>query len=134
LGSLGVWATGFLSDYLLRKGSGVRASRKDPVVCGLLLPTTILGANFVDDQRLVILFMTIAFFGTGLASIVWSPVFTIAPERLIGLTGGVFDFIGGLSGVIVSIGIGYLANGTNFAPALVFVGCLSCSGRSPTAW
>jgi MFS transporter, ACS family, D-galactonate transporter len=127
-GFLGVWAAGFSSDFLLRKGWGIGASRKIPVVAGLLLSTTILGANFVDDQRLVILFMTIAFFGTGLASIVWSLVSTIAPERLIGLTGGVFNFIGGLSGIIVPIGIGYLASGSSFAPALVFVSCLTLLG------
>jgi len=127
-GFLGVLAAGILSDYLLKRGYGVGAARKIPVVCGLLLSTTILGANFVDDQRLVIFFMTIAFFGTGLASIVWSLVSAIAPERLIGLTGGVFNFIGGLSGIIVPIGIGYLADGSNFAPALIFVSCLTLLG------
>ena len=76
----------------------------------------------------MILFMTIAFFGTGLASIVWSLVSVVAPERLIGLTGGGFNFIGGLSGIIVPIGIGYLANGSDFAPALVFVSCLTLLG------
>lgn len=127
-GFLGVICAGFLSDFLLKKGFGLGASRKIPVVGGLLLSTTILGANFVDDQALVILFMTIAFFGTGLASIVWSLVSAIAPERLIGLTGGVFNFLGGLSGIIVPIGIGYLANGSDFAPALVFVSCLTLLG------
>jgi len=127
-GFLGVLTAGVLSDFLLKRGYGVGASRKIPVVCGLLLSTTILGANFVEDQRLVILFMKIAFFGTGLASIVWSLVSAIAPERLIGLTGGVFNFIGGLSGIIVPIGIGYLADGSNFAPALIFVSCLTLLG------
>lgn len=127
-GFLGVLSAGILSDFLLKRGFGIGAARKIPVVTGLLLSTTILGANFVDDQRLVILFMTIAFYGTGLASIVWSLVSALAPERLLGLTGGVFNFIGGLSGIIVPIGIGYLANGTNFAPALVFVSCLTILG------
>ena len=127
-GFLGVLTAGFVSDYLLKKGVGIGAARKIPVVTGLLLSTTILGANFVDDQRLVILFMTIAFFGTGLASIVWSLVSAVAPERLIGLTGGVFNFIGGLSGIVVPVVIGYLADGSNFAPALVFVSCLTLLG------
>ena len=36
-GFLGVLAAGVLSDFLLKRGYGVGASRKIPVVCGLLL-------------------------------------------------------------------------------------------------
>jgi ACS family D-galactonate transporter-like MFS transporter len=127
-GFLGVICAGFLSDFLLRRGAGLGLARKIPVVTGLLLSTSILGANFVNSQAWVIFFMTTAFFGTGLASIVWSLVSAVAPIRLIGLTGGVFNFIGGLSGIIVPIVIGYLAQGESFAPALVFVSCLTLLG------
>jgi ACS family D-galactonate transporter-like MFS transporter len=42
--------------------------------------------------------MAVAFFGNGFASITWSLVSSLAPMRLIGLTGGVFNFVGGLGG------------------------------------
>jgi ACS family D-galactonate transporter-like MFS transporter len=42
----------------------------------------------------VIAFLALAFFGNGSASITWSLVSTLAPARLLGLTGGVFNFIG----------------------------------------
>ena len=58
---------------------------------------------------------TLAFFGNGLASITWSLVSAIAPERLIGLTGGVFNFFGNLSGITVPIVIGYLARDYGFS-------------------
>ena len=72
--------------------------------------------------------MTLAFFGNGLASITWVFVSTLAPKHLVGLTGGVFNFIGGTASIIVPVVIGYLAREGNFAPALVFIGALALTG------
>ncbi|QJU58299.1 MFS transporter [Sphingomonas sp. AP4-R1] len=127
-GFVGVLCGGFFSDFLLRRGFSIGVARKTPIVGGMILSTTIIGANFVEDSRLVILFMAIAFFGTGFASIVWSLVSALAPKRLLGLTGGVFNTAGGIAGILVPLCIGYLADGKNFAPALVFVTCLTVMG------
>jgi MFS transporter, ACS family, D-galactonate transporter len=77
---------------------------------------------------LIIAFLTIAFFGNGLASITWSLVSTIAPERLLGLTGGVFNFVGNLSGITVPIIIGYLARDYGFSAGLTYVAVLALLG------
>jgi MFS transporter, ACS family, D-galactonate transporter len=103
-------------------------ARKTPIIIGLLLSTSIVGANFVDSTALIIMFMTIAFFGNGLASITWVLVSALAPKNLVGLTGGVFNFIGNLSSIIVPIVIGFLVKGGNFAPALVFIGGMALMG------
>ena len=124
----GVLLSGFLSDYLVRKGVSVNVARKTPVIIGLILSISIIGANYVDSTSLVIFFMTTAFFGYGLAAISWIFVSTLAPKHLIGLTGGVFNFIGNLSSVVVPLAIGFLVQGGNFAPALIFVGMLACMG------
>ena len=52
----------------------------------------------------------------------------LSPKNLIGLTGGVFNFMGNLASIIVPIVIGFLASGGNFKPALVFVGTLGVIG------
>ncbi len=122
-GFAGVLVSGFLSDALLRRGLSLSASRKIPVLTGIGLSMLIVGAQFVDSPPLIILFLAIAFFGTGMASITWSYVSALAPERLIGLTGGVFNLFGGLSSIVIPIAIGYLVNGGSFAPALAL-----CSG------
>ncbi len=122
-GFAGVLVSGFLSDALLRRGLSLSASRKTPVLTGIGLSMLIVGAQFVDSPPLIILFLAIAFFGTGMASITWSYVSALAPERLIGLTGGVFNLFGGLSSIVIPIAIGYLVNGGSFAPALAL-----CSG------
>ena len=54
--------------------------------------------------------------------------FAAGTKDLIGLTGGTFNFIGGLAAIVVPIAIGYLVNGGDFAPALIFVGCLAFIG------
>jgi ACS family D-galactonate transporter-like MFS transporter len=125
---VGILSSGFLSDYMVRKGVALHIARKAPVILGLLLTISIIGANYVNSPALIILFMCIAFFGNGCASITWVFVSTLAPKNLIGLTGGVFNFIGGLAGVIIPIVIGYIAQGGNFAPAIAVIGSLGIVG------
>ncbi len=48
--------------------------------------------------------------------------------RLIGLTGGVFNFAGGLGGITVPLVVGYLAQGYGFAPALVYISAVALIG------
>lgn len=124
----GVLSSGFLSDYLVRRGVPVARARKWPIIAGLLLSVTIVGANYVHTPGWIILFMSLSFFGVGFASITWIFVSTLAPKHLIDITGGVFNFIGQLSGIIVPIVIGFLASGGNFAPALIFIAVLGALG------
>ncbi|HZP59199.1 MAG TPA: MFS transporter [Opitutaceae bacterium] len=124
----GVTSSGLLSDRLVRRGVSSTTARKVPIVAGLLLSTAIVGANYVEDHRLIIFFLTVAFFGNGFASITWVLVSLLAPKRLLGLTGGVFNFIGNLSSITVPWIIGHLVSGSDFAPALVFVGGLALLG------
>ncbi len=124
----GVLFSGFLSDYLVKKNLSVGAARKTPVVIGLLLSISIIGANYVTAPGWVIFFMSLAFFGNGLASITWVFVSLLAPKNLIGLTGGTFNFIGGLAAIIVPVAIGYLVKGDDFSPALIFISCMTMIG------
>lgn len=124
----GVLLAGFTSDYLVKKGYSPEVSRKAPIITGMLLSIAIIGANYTDNTTLIIMFLSIAFFGTGLASIAWVFISLIAPKNNIGLIGGTFNFIGGLSGIIIPIAIGYLVQDGDFSPALFFVGALAFLG------
>ena len=124
----GILFSGFLSDHLMKKGVSAGLARKTPVISGLFLSIAIIGANFVNSPFLITLFMTIAFFGNGLASITWIFVSALAPKHLLGLTGGVFNFMGGLAAIIVPVAIGYLVRNGNFSPALIFIGCMALLG------
>jgi len=103
-------------------------ARKTPIITGLLLSMSIIGANYVSSPALIILFMCIAFFGNGFASITWVFVSTLAPKHLVGLTGGVFNFIGGLAGIVVPAAIGYLVTDNNFTPAIILIGIIGVLG------
>ncbi|HEV2454009.1 MAG TPA: MFS transporter, partial [Verrucomicrobiae bacterium] len=112
----GVLASGVLSDYLVRRGCSATVARKVPVISGLLLCTSIVGANYVGQPAFIILFLTIAGFGNGFSSIAWVFVSELAPKRLLGLTGGMFNFFGNLAAIFVPLIIGLLVRENNFAP------------------
>jgi ACS family D-galactonate transporter-like MFS transporter len=124
----GVLLAGFFSDYLIKKGYSFGIARKTPIIAGLLLSTAIIGANYVHSTPLIIFCMSVAFFGNGLASITWVFVSALAPPNLIGVTGGVFNFIGGLSSIVIPLLIGLLAGDGNFQSALLFIGSLAFLG------
>jgi ACS family D-galactonate transporter-like MFS transporter len=124
----GLLLSGFISDRLVQKGISVSLARKTPIIIGLLLSVSIVLANYTDDTFYVISFMSLAFFGAGMALISWVFVSILSPKELIGLTGGVFNFMGNLASIIVPIVIGYLASEGDFRPALVFVGGLGLVG------
>ncbi|WP_241047631.1 MFS transporter [Achromobacter xylosoxidans] len=125
---VGVLCSGVLSDFLIRRGATVGLARKLPIILGLLISTSMIGANFTDSTPWVIFFLAVAFFGNGLASITWSLVSALAPVRLLGLTGGVFNFVGNLSSICTPIVIGFLVSKDSFAPAIVYVSSLALLG------
>jgi len=124
----GVLCSGVVSDFLVRRGCSLGVARKTPIITGLLLSTSIVGANYVHRPGSIIAVMALAFFGNGLASITWSLVSAMAPKRLIGLTGGVFNFIGNMSAPTVPLAIGLLVRGSDFSLALVFISGMALMG------
>ncbi len=124
----GVILSGIVADRLLRSGKSIGFARKTPIICGLLLSTCIMGANYTNDPMWIMILMALAFFGNGFASITWSLVSSLAPLRLIGLTGGVFNFIGGLGGITVPLVVGYLAQDYGFAPSLTYIAVVALIG------
>ncbi len=124
----GILCSGLLSDFLMQRGLSASAARKTPIIFGLLLSTSIVGANFVEKPALVVMFLTIASFGNGFSSIAWVMVSSLAPKRLLGLTGGVFNFFGNLPSILVPIIVGSLIHGNNFKPALVYISAVALVG------
>lgn len=130
LGALvGVLLGGYWSDSMIKRGESLSKARKAPIVTGLLISMTIVGANYVDTPALVIAFMTFAFFGQGMAATIWTTVGDIAPTNVVGIAGGVFNFMGNLAGIITPIVIGTIVSLTgSFTWALLFVGIIALIG------
>ena len=125
---VGVLLSGIFSDLLIRFGASLSTARKTPVICGLVLSMSIVGANYVERESFAMAFLTLAFFGNGLASIGWTFVSALAPANMIGTTGGIYNFIGNSSAIFVPIVIGVLVRGGSFEPALIFVGACALVG------
>ncbi|TXS90238.1 MFS transporter [Parahaliea maris] len=129
--SVGVVLGGIISDKLVEKTGSANLGRKLPIVGGLLLASTIIAANFVDSNQLVILIMSVAFFGQGMVNLGWTLISDVAPKSAIGLTGGVFNFFANLAGIVTPIVIGLVVGATgSFYGALVYIGALGLIGAA----
>ena len=58
---VGVLLSGWLADRLVRKGFSLGAARKTPIICGLLISTCIMGANYTNDPVWIMVLMALAF-------------------------------------------------------------------------
>ena len=94
----------------------------------LHIDASILGANYVETPEMVIAFMSLAFFGNGMASIGWSMISHVAPRHLIGLTGGTFNCISNISGISTPLVFGYLAQQGHIAVGFVYVATIAVLG------
>ncbi|MER5751722.1 MFS transporter [Streptomyces sp. NPDC002088] len=113
---------GWLSDRLAGRGTGLTAARKIPIVTGLLLSTSIIICNYVTASWLVVLIMSLAFFGKGMGALGWAVMSDVSPKRIAGLAGGVFNAFGAVAGIVTPLLIGYILDATgSFDLALVFV-------------
>jgi ACS family D-galactonate transporter-like MFS transporter len=127
--SVGVLFGGQLSDYLLKRTGSANLGRKLPVVAGLLLASCIVGANYVDSDGLVIAIMSVAFFGQGMVNLGWTLLTDIAPRKLFGLAGGVFNLSANLAGIVTPIVVGQIVQRTgSFKAALAFIATLAVIG------
>ncbi|EPJ5577610.1 MFS transporter [Citrobacter farmeri] len=122
-GLVGGILSGFFSDWLLRKTNNLSLARKVPITIGLTMSASMILCNYVGSEALVMFLMSAAFFGKGFGSLGWAVVADTAPKEIIGTTGGLFNSLGNVAGIITPVVIGYILQETNsFANALVFVG------------
>lgn len=122
-GLVGGILSGFFSDWLLRKTNNLSLARKVPITIGLTMSASMILCNYVGSEAMVMFLMSAAFFGKGFGSLGWAVVADTAPKEIIGTTGGLFNSLGNVAGIITPVVIGYILQETNsFANALVFVG------------
>jgi ACS family D-galactonate transporter-like MFS transporter len=129
--SIGVLAGGWLSDAILKRTGSANLARKLPIVGGMLLASTIVAAAYapVGSNSLVMLIMSIAFFGQGMTNLGWTVVSDIAPKKLIGLTSGIFNFSANLAGIVTPLVIGITFDMTgSFVGPLVYIGVVALVG------
>ena len=128
-GGLGVLFGGFASDRLLQAGRSASLARKGPIILGLALASSIVLANYVPSDAAVIAILSLAFFGQGMVGLGWTLISDIAPKPLMGLAGGMFNFVAGLAGIVTPIAIGAIVQATHsFTGGLVFIAAIAAAG------
>ena len=89
----------------------------------MLLSVTMIACNYTNTQTVVMILMSLAFFGKGFGALGWTVIADTSPRELIGVNGGLFNLFGNMSSIStpIIIGILYKRSG-NFNEALIFVG------------
>ncbi|MGK7246672.1 MFS transporter [Buttiauxella agrestis] len=114
---------GVISDYLMRRTGSLNIARKTPIVLGMLLSVSMVFCNYVESEMMVVGFMAMAFFGKGIGALGWAVMADTAPKEISGLSGGLFNMFGNVSGIVTPIAIGYIVGTSgSFNGALIYVG------------
>ncbi|KIG01974.1 MFS transporter [Caballeronia concitans] len=130
-GCVGGLIGGLWSDWMLKRGFSLTAARKTPIICGLVLSSTIVVANYVHSTAVVILVMSVAFFAKGVGNLGWCIVGDVSPKHAMGISGGIFNLCGNLASIVTPLAIGWMIKSTgSFEIALTYIGGLSLLGAA----
>jgi ACS family D-galactonate transporter-like MFS transporter len=123
----GVLLAGTWSDKMVKSGKTLTVARKTPIITGAFGACLIVLANYTQVPGLVIAIMSVAFFSQGMAATGWVMVSDLAPTKLVGLAGGVFNVAANLSGILTPIIIGVIVQKTgSFTGGLVYIASSCC--------
>ena len=127
--AVGIMLAGWGSDLILKRTNSSNLARKLPVVGGLFGASTIILANYVNGDALIIAIFSFAFFCQGMTGLGWAVISDIAPKELMGITGGIFNFASNMAGVITPVVVGAIIGKTgSFFYALAYVGAAALLG------
>ncbi len=125
-GGVGGILGGVISDRLLHSGRSLSFARKLPIMAGMVLAMTIIVCNYTASQSLMLLFMSISFFGKGIGALGWTVISDTSPKGMVGINGALFNLFGNLSGITTPLIIGPIVVRTNsYNGALVFIACIA---------
>ena len=128
-GFFGILFAGWLSDFLLARGVSLNVARKLPVITGMLLASTIVLANYVNSDGLVVAILSVAFFAQAMSSSSWTALSEVAPPGTLGMVGSLFSAAANLSGIVTPLVIAAIYQLTgSFNWALAFIGAVTVAG------
>lgn len=125
-GGFGGILGGIISDRLLRRGHSLSFARKLPIMAGMGLSMTIVACNYAHAQSLMLVFMSLAFFGKGIGALGWTVISDTSPKGMIGMNGALFNLCGNMAGVTTPLIIGTIVERTHsYDGALLFIGIIA---------
>jgi ACS family glucarate transporter-like MFS transporter len=125
-GGFGGILGGIISDKLLSGGHSLSFARKLPIMAGMGLSMTIIACNYAHSQTIMLLFMSLSFFGKGIGALGWTVISDTSPKGMVGMNGALFNLCGNMAGVTTPLIIGYIVEKTHsYDGALIFVGLIA---------
>lgn len=113
---------GVFSDAMIRRGTSLSAARKVPIVAGMLLSISMVFCNYASAEWMVVVLMSLAFFGKGVGALGWAVVADTSPKQVAGLSGGLFNMFGNMTTIVTPLVIGYIVDATHsYKGAIVYV-------------
>jgi ACS family glucarate transporter-like MFS transporter len=95
-------------------------------MAGMALSMTIIACNYASSQTIMLLFMSISFFGKGIGALGWTVISDTSPKGMVGMNGALFNLCGNLAGVTTPLIIGYIVQKTHsYNGALIFVAVIA---------
>ena len=131
--AVGGVVAGFVADRIIQRGGSITVARKLPVALGLALASSLILANWVPagEDHLVILIMSIAFFGQGMSNLGWTVLTDLAPKDMVGLAGGFFNMITNFAGIFTPLILGIILQLTgSYFYSLIYVGIVPLIGSA----
>ena len=121
-GGFGGILGGIISDKLLQSGCSLSFARKLPIMAGMALSMSIIACNYASSQSIMLLFMSLSFFGKGIGALGWTVISDTSPKGMVGINGALFNLCGNMAGVTTPLIIGYIVGKTHsYNGALLFV-------------
>jgi ACS family glucarate transporter-like MFS transporter len=121
-GGFGGILGGIISDKLLQSGCSLSFARKLPIMAGMALSMSIIACNYASSQTIMLLFMSLSFFGKGIGALGWTVISDTSPKGMVGINGALFNLCGNMAGVTTPLIIGYIVGKTHsYNGALLFV-------------
>jgi ACS family glucarate transporter-like MFS transporter len=125
-GGIGGILGGVISDKLLQRGHSLSVARKLPIMGGMALAISIIACNYASSQSLMLLFMSLSFFGKGIGALGWTVVSDTSPKGMVGMNGALFNLCGNLAGITTPLVIGPIVVKTHsYNGALVFIASIA---------
>lgn len=127
-GVIAVPIGGYISDYLIKRGTDVIKARMVPAVGGCILAAiAVIPVNYVQDTNVAIALITISLFaGAMRVGVLWALVGDLAPAEAVGTFGGIQNFASFIGGTLAPIGTGFILQATGSYDMVFIVSGVLC--------
>jgi ACS family glucarate transporter-like MFS transporter len=128
--SLIIILSGFLSDWLVRRGIEEKVVRRAMIVVGLAIGCLIVPAGLVTDKMTAVWLLTISLCGLGICSPnTWTLTQAVCDKKIVGTVSGIQNFGGNVGGILAPALTGFIAHATDsFALAFGLCGLIMVVG------